>query len=116
MDTTLVAVAGEIEPGAPLHLTEETIHVPVNVIEEDTELVYKLRSDLGELRAGTYLITQLRSRVHTGELVVVRKGEDIYLGRWWGKHGLREVRDNANATIVTDPEVIGSINHVLSFQ
>jgi hypothetical protein len=71
-----------IEPGQPLLVTGEEIHVPADAIDDELEVVYKLRSDVGEIRAGNYVIAELRNCARTGELVIASAGPLIYVGRF----------------------------------
>jgi hypothetical protein len=114
MDIIPVDVAGFIEPGAPLHPSEEVFNVPADAIDPDRELVYRFLKDAGEIRAGNYVVAELRDCAHSGELVVARHGENVFVGRWWGKHGLAEVRDQDGKTVVQNPVVLASINQILS--
>ena len=113
METVPVDVAGEITPGAPLHPSDEVFLCPADAIEPDSELVYRFLVDVGEIATGDYVVAEPRDCAHTGELVVVRDGENVYVGRWWGKHGLAEVRSIDGTTLVESPVVLASINQIL---
>jgi hypothetical protein len=114
MDIIPVDVAGFIEPGAPLHPSEEVFNVPADAIDPDRELVYRFLKDAGEIRAGNYVVAELRDCAHSGELIVARDGENVYVGRWWGKNGLAELRDNAGNTLAERPVILASINQILN--
>lgn len=108
-----VAVAGEIVQGKPLYPSNAKVVLPSNLIEP-SELVYKLRSPVGEIPSGAYLVAEPRDRAHTGELVLARLGDLVYLGRFWGKHGLREIRTEGGTLIVESPAILASINQIVS--
>ena len=114
MDTISVEIAGEIMQGEPLFLSGEHVALPPELIEEELELVYKLRTPVAELPAGTFLIVELRSSAYTGELVVAALGPRIYVGRYWGKYGLRELRSHDGKTIIENPSIVGSVNQAVT--
>lgn len=113
METIPVDVAGFIEPGRPLVPSEEIFHAPADAIEAEKELVYRFLKGAAEIPAGAYVVAELRDCAHSGELVVVRQGENVYVGRWWGKNGLAEVRDQDGKTLVENPVILASINQIL---
>lgn len=113
MDTIPIDVAGFIEPGKPLIPSEEVFLCPADAIEPETELLYRFLSDVGDIPAGAYAVAEFRSCAHSGELVVARQDEAIYVGRWWGKHGLAELRDSDGSTLAENPIILASINQIL---
>ncbi|HYK01289.1 MAG TPA: hypothetical protein VE974_06005 [Thermoanaerobaculia bacterium] len=114
MDTVPVDVAGFIEPGKPLIPSEAVVSLPADAIELETEVVYRFLTDYGHIPAGTYVVAELRDCAHSGELIVARDGEDVYVGWWWAKHGLVELRDNAGNTLLSNPVILASINHIIA--
>ena len=45
------------------------------------------------IECGDLLIVEPRKKAATGELVLARGGENAFIGRWWAKHGLRELQE-----------------------
>jgi hypothetical protein len=62
---------------------------------EPHELLYSFRGSLPSLGLsdGDLLIVEPRKRAASGELVVASIGENLFIGHWWQKHGLRELRE-----------------------
>jgi hypothetical protein len=116
METVLVDVAGFIDQGKPLIPAELVVTLPADLIEPDTEVVYRFLTACGEILAGTYAIAELRTCAHSGELIVAREDEAIYVGRWWAKHGVAELRDNAGNTLLSNPVILASINYIILYE
>lgn len=54
-----------------------------------------------------------RTSASTGELVVATRGPDLFLGRWWAKHGLRELRLAADKRVEGEFEIAGAVTVVV---
>ena len=87
-----VKTAGEIRQGEPVNEKQvETVVVPASLIEKG-EIVFRARgeklADHG-IQDGDLLIVQLRQngRAATGELAIGKIGNNVFIGRWWQKHG-----------------------------
>ena len=115
MDTVVVSLAGEITQGQPLQVIAEEVTLPSQLIDPERELLYRVAKKMFGAVKGDYLIVELRTRAHTGELVLVSIEERMYLGRWWGKHKKRELQDNAGKTLFTNPTVVGVVNLIARF-
>jgi transcriptional regulator with XRE-family HTH domain len=118
-----VAVAGEIRQGSPVNeLQGDKIAVPITLIEQG-EIVFRARGeklrDHG-IEDGDLLIVQLRQngRAATGELVVAQVGKDLYVGRWWQKHGEKALMSNGLSEVTTGTskktlKVLAAINQIV---
>ena len=87
-----VKTAGEIRQGEPVDEKHvETVVVPASLIEKG-EIVFRARgeklADHG-IEEGDLLVVQLRQngRAATGELAIGKIGNNVFIGRWWQKHG-----------------------------
>jgi hypothetical protein len=105
-------LAGEIEQGEPLHIAPDDISLPPE-LAEDYELLYRVRRVPGFSR-GNILIVEPRSTAATGELVIAMKGPRVYVGRWWAKHGLRQVRVD-DGEVIDGARIAGAVNQIVRF-
>jgi len=117
--TTTVTVAGEVAQGAPLRSSKERVILPAAILEAQEEVYRVADSSLAgsDLFAGDLLIVAPKRKAETGELVLARLDAQLFVGRWWAKHGRRDiVGDDGQTVIVHGATVIGSINLVVRRQ
>ena len=116
-------VAAEVRQGQPVReLSEgETVAIPAPLIDKG-EIVFRARGE--ELRDvgiddGDLLVIELRTkgRAATGELVLGKVGEEIYVGRWWQKHGEKRLMTDSRAEIAVASKrgmkVVAVINQII---
>jgi|ERR1051325_11669987 transcriptional regulator with XRE-family HTH domain len=116
-----VAIAADVRQGtAPKELKgQEVVTLPANMIEKG-EIVFRARGDslrnVG-IEDGDLLVIELRprGRAATGELVIGRVGEDIYVGRWWQKHGSKSLMTDTRAEIAVSGKlkIVAVINSII---
>jgi len=118
-----VSVAAEVRQGQPVHeLTEgETVAIPAPLIDKG-EIVFRARGeelrDVG-IEDGDLLVIELRTkgRAATGELVLGKVGEEIYIGRWWQKHGEKRLMTDSRAEVAVASKrglkVVAVINQII---
>lgn len=94
MPTSAIVIFDEIEQGKPIRENAGEAYLPAHLIESH-EHVFRYRGSIPllDIECGDLLIVEPRRKAATGELVLARLGEDFFVGRWWQKHGLRELRD-----------------------
>lgn len=120
---TRVETAGELRHGQPVDESKkETVSLPASLIEPG-EIVFRARGDAmsGEgIADGDLLIVELRprGRAATGELVIVRAGEQVFVGRWWQKHGRKALMSDGFAEITVgrsarSMKVVAAINQIV---
>lgn len=101
-----VPIAGEIRQGeAVVELSGETAYLPASVLEKG-EVVFRARGDKMKdqgIEDGDLLIVELRQtgRAATGELVIGKVGELLYVGHWWQKHGHKAIMSDGPAELTT---------------
>jgi len=101
-----VPIAGEIRQGeAVVELSGETAPLPGSVVEKG-EVVFRARGDKMREQGiddGDLLVVELRptGRAATGELVVGKVGELLYVGRWWQKHGQKAIMSDGPSELTT---------------
>jgi transcriptional regulator with XRE-family HTH domain len=118
-----LAISADLTQGEPVReLSEgETIAIPAPLIDKG-EIVFRARGD--ELREvgiedGDLLVIELRTkgRAATGELVLGKVGEDVYVGRWWQKHGEKRLMTDNRAEIAVASKrgfkVVAVINQII---
>src|SRR5687767_991478 len=118
-----VETAGEIRQGHPLDESlRETISLPKNLVD-DGEVVFRFRgdelSDQG-IEDGDLLVVENRprGRAANGELVVARIGKQVWIGRWWQKHGQKGVMSNGLSEVTTGRsarslKVVAAVNQLV---
>ena len=118
-----VTLAGEIRHGRPIDETlTDTVLLPTWLIDEG-EIVFRARGteleDQG-IADGDLLIVELRPRgkAATGELVIGRIGDAVFVGRWWQKHGRKALLANGlgEATVgrsARSLKVIAAVNQIV---
>jgi SOS-response transcriptional repressor LexA len=118
---TIVPLAGVLSQGVPIDESSapETAEVPANQIDEHD---FVLRVKGTSLRAfgiepADLLIVESRPDGYaaTGELVLAKLGDLMFLGRWWTKHGRRALMDASILPIreSNDLLVIGAVTVIV---
>jgi transcriptional regulator with XRE-family HTH domain len=120
---TSVKVAAEIRQGEPVVETKgETAAIPVSLIEKG-EIVFRARGE--KLRHegiddGDLLVVQLRpkGRAASGELVIAKIGENVFVGRWWQKNGSKALMSDGPSVVTTGAskgtlKVVAAINAIV---
>lgn len=120
---TSVKVAAEIRQGEPVvELKGETAAIPVSLIEKG-EIVFRARGDRLRhegIEDGDLLVVQLRrnGRAASGELVIGKIGENVYVGRWWQKNGSKALMSDGPSVVTTGAskgtlKVVAAINAIV---
>jgi hypothetical protein len=109
-----IVIFDEIAQGAPIRENAGEAYLPSHLIEVD-ELVFRYRGSLASLgiECGDILIAEPRKTAATGELIVVLQGGNAFLGHWWAKYGLRELRCDDDRTIKGKLQIIGAVNLIV---
>jgi len=122
-DWSEVKISGVIRQGEPIDESKpESIALPGNLVDKD-EIVFRASGsalrDQG-IEDGDLLIVELRQRgrAATGELVIGRIGRNVFVGRWWQKHGKKALMSNglAEVTVGRSPralKVLAVINQIV---
>ena len=115
--------AGVLRQGQQIDETaKEKVAVPRNLIEEG-EILFRFRgdglSDSG-ITDGDLLVVENRprGRAANGELVVGRIGRQVWVGRWWQKHGQKGLMSNGLSEVTTGRssrslKVVAAVNQIL---
>jgi SOS-response transcriptional repressor LexA len=113
MRDTSIVIFDEIAQGAPIRENAGEAHIPSHLLEVD-ELVYRYRSSIPSLgiECGDLLIVEPRKKAATGEVVLARCGEKAFIGRWWAKHGLRELHETGQ-NIEGDLRIGGAVTVIV---
>ena len=121
--STSVKVAAEITQGEPvIELKGETAALPASLIEKG-EIVFRARGDKLRhegIEDGDLLVVQLRpkGRAATGELVIGKVGEHVFVGRWWQKNGRKALMSDGPSVVATGAakgtlKVVAAINAIV---
>ncbi len=124
-DWTEIEVAGEIRHGYPIDETKkEKIAVPKSLVDEG-EIVFRARGDSMHdqgITDGDLLIVELRPRgkAANGELVIGRIGKQVFIGRYWQKHGMKALMTHGMAEVTVGRsarslKVVAAINQIVRF-
>src|SRR5262245_15827948 len=119
-DTANVKVSAEIRQGEPpVELKGESAAIPSSMIEKG-EIVFRVRGE--KLRHegvedGDLLIVQLRprGRAASGELVIGKIGEDVFVGRWWQKNGRKALMSDGPSVVASGAalKVVAAVNAII---
>lgn len=118
-----IETAGEIRQGHPVDDSlRETIALPRNLVD-DGEIVFRFRGNgLGDqgIEDGDLLVVENRprGRAANGELVVGRIGKQVWIGRWWQKHGQKGLMSNGLSEVTTGRstrslKVVAAVNQIV---
>jgi transcriptional regulator with XRE-family HTH domain len=121
--TTSVKVVAEIRQGeAVVELKGDTAALPASLIEKG-EIVFRARGEKLRhegIEDGDLLVVQLRpkGRAASGELVIGKIGEEIYVGRWWQKNGSKALMSDGPSVVTTGAakgtlKVVAAINAIV---
>ena len=120
---TEIEIAGEIRHGDAIDETrKEKVAVPRSLVEQG-EIVFRARGDAMRdqgISDGDLLVVELRprGRAATGELVIVRIGGQVFVGRWWQKHGRKALMSNGLSEMTVGKsaralKVVAAINQII---
>lgn len=118
-----VETAGEIRQGHPVdESAREKINLPKNLVDEG-EIVFRFRGNgVGDqgIEDGDLLVVENRprGRAANGELVVGRIGRQVWIGRWWQKHGQKGLMSNGLSEVTTGRstrslKVVAAVNQIV---
>jgi len=119
-----IPIAGELRQGeAVVELSGETAPLPPSLVEKG-EVVFRARGDKMREQGiddGDLLVVELRQtgRASSGELVIGKVGELLYVGRWWQKHGQKAIMTDGPSQLTTGGtskralKVLAAINAVV---
>jgi len=122
-DWVEIAIAGEIRHGEPIDESKkETIQLPKTLVEEG-EIVFRARGDnLRDqgIEDGDLLVVELRprGRASNGELVIGKIGRQVFIGRWWQKHGQKALMSNGLSEVTVGRsarslKVVAAVNQIV---
>ncbi len=118
-----LTLAGEIRHGYPIDESKkEQVAVPKSLIDEG-EIVFRVHGDSlydHGISDGDLLVVELRprGRAANGELVIGRIGSNVYIGRWWNKHGRKALMSNGLSEVTVGRSarslrVVAAINQII---
>ncbi len=122
-DTASVKVSAELRQGEPVvELKGETAAIPSSLIEKG-EIVFRARGDRLRdegIEDGDLLVVQLRpkGRAASGELVIGKIGQEVFVGRWWQKNGRKALMSDGPSEVTTGTaarnlKVVAAINAIV---
>lgn len=118
-----LVVSAEIRQGeVPKELGDgELVAIPSPLVDKG-EIVFRARGDemagVG-IDDGDLLVIELRTkgRAATGELVIGKVGEDVYVGRWWQKHGEKRLMTDTHAEVAVASKrglkIVAVVNQII---
>jgi len=122
-DYAEIETAGEIRHGEPIDETKrEKVAIPQSLLE-DGEIIFRARGDgLRDqgIEDGDLLVVELRARgrAANGELVIGRIGKQVFVGRWWQKHGQKALMSNGLSEVTVGRsarslKIVAAINQIV---
>lgn len=116
-------LAGEIRQGQPVDESiRDKVAIPRNLLDNG-EIVFRFRGDgLADqgITDGDLLVVENRprGRASNGELVIGRIGKQVWIGRWWQKHGQKALMSNGMSEVTTGRaarslKVVAAVNQII---
>ena len=121
--TASVKIAAELRQGEPpTELKGETAAIPASLIDKG-EIVFRARGEKLRhegIEDGDLLVVELRpkGRAASGELVIGKVGDDVFVGRWWQKNGRKALMSDGPSVVTTGGakgalKVVAAINAII---
>ena len=113
---TTIKIAGHVHQGERLYPSTERVIVPASLIEKYEHVYCVADASLSEwdVTESDLLIVEPKTHAETGELVIAQFDDRVFVGRWWAKHGRRDLLGaDGQTVIVRGATVIGSINLIM---
>ena len=118
-----VETAGEIRHGEPIdEALKEAVALPQALVDKG-EIIFRARgSDMRDqgIEDGDLLVVELRprGRAASGELVIGKIGRQVYVGRWWSKHGQKALMSDGLSEVtigrsVRSLKIVAAINQIV---
>jgi len=113
MRETSIVIFDEIAQGEPIRENAGEAYLPSHLLEVD-ELVFRYRGSLPSLGIECWdlLIVEPRKKAATGEVVLARCGPNAFIGRWWAKYSLRELRETGQS-IEGELQIAGAVTAIV---
>src|SRR6185436_18257535 len=116
-----IVLAGGVSQGAAIDLSfaGEQVAIPADKIDEGDVVFRAAAANLRGfgIERDDILVVETRPDGHaaTAELVLVMIETKAFIGRWWMKHGRRELLDDVLSVISDDPrlQLIGAVTVVI---
>lgn len=111
-----VPVIAEVRQGQAFRPIAAKVLLPATVYARGEEIYLVADTCLVAfgVRKGDLLIVESRTSANTGELVLARKGDAVYVGRFRSKHGRNDlVSDNTHEMIAHGVLILGSVNLIV---
>jgi transcriptional regulator with XRE-family HTH domain len=116
-------ISGEIRQGQPVdERVRDKVAIPRNLLDNG-EIVFRFRGDgLADqgIADGDLLVVENRprGRASNGELVIGRIGKQVWIGRWWQKHGQKALMSNGMSEVTTGRaarslKVVAAVNQII---
>jgi transcriptional regulator with XRE-family HTH domain len=116
-------ISGEIRQGQAVDETvRDKIAIPRNLLDNG-EIIFRFRGDgLADqgITDGDLLVVENRprGRASNGELVIGRIGKQVWIGRWWQKHGQKALMSNGMSEVTTGRatrslKVVAAVNQII---
>ena len=102
-------LAGVLTQGGRIERPKLRVSLPARLIASH-EVVFRFKGEsLPNLNIadGDLLIAEPRRRLRmaTAQCVIATVGDRAFVGRWWTKHGKRELQDGTGETIADVPQL-----------
>lgn len=114
-DTVMVVILADIGQGAIAQQNGQRVELPAALIDARDVLYRVIDGSLGRMGANPddLLIVEPKETASTGELVLAEKRGKVYVGRYWAKHGRRDLVGDSNVVIVRAAKVVGAVTLIV---
>jgi phage repressor protein C with HTH and peptisase S24 domain len=113
--TVMVVILADIGQGAIAQQNGQRVELPTALVDPHDVLYRVIDGSLGPMGAnpGDLLIVEPKETASTGELVLAEKRGKVYVGRYWAKHGRRDVVGDGDDVIVRAAKIVGAVTLIV---
>lgn len=113
--TVMVVILADIGQGAIAEQNGQRVELPATLVDRRDVLYRVIDGSLEPMGAssGDLLIVEPKDTASTGELVLAEKRGKVYVGRYWAKHGRRDLVGDGEVVIVRAAKVVGAVTLIV---
>lgn len=113
--TVMVVILADIGQGAIAQQNGQWVELPTALVDPHDVLYRVIDGSLEPMGAnpGDLLIVEPKETASTGELVLAEKRGKVYVGRYWAKHGRRDVVGDGDDVIVRAAKIVGAVTLIV---
>ncbi len=113
--TVMVVILADIGQGAVAQQNGKRVELPAALVDRHDVLYRVIDASLEPMGAssGDLLIVEPKDTASTGELVLAERRGKVYVGRYWAKHGRRDLVGDGDDVIVRAATIVGAVTLIV---